>query len=136
VLDERNVRFTLDKPNPRFLPQLAGAMDPNIYRPSHYLKRFHAKYTDKAKLEETAKKQKLKSWAALHNRMDDMKEQSNPDLPTLQPWRVMTAAPASRFIFERNLSRPHRHGRIGGRPLCRQSQCGRGRSPVSRPVHV
>src|SRR3712207_8738376 len=44
----------------------------------------------------------LKSWAALHNRMDDMKEQTNTELPTLMPWRVMNAAPANRFIFERN----------------------------------
>jgi peptide/nickel transport system substrate-binding protein len=102
VLDERTVRYTWDRPNPRFLPQLAGAIDPAIYRPSHYLKQFHAKYADKKALEELAKKQKLKSWAALHNRMDDMKEQSNPDLPTLQPWRVTNAAPASRFVFERN----------------------------------
>ena len=26
----------------------------------------------------------------------------NPDLPTLQPWRVTTAPPAERFVFERN----------------------------------
>ena len=31
-----------------------------------------------------------------------MNEQTNPDLPTLQAWRVTNAAPASRFIFERN----------------------------------
>lgn len=102
VLDERRVRYTWDKPNPRFLPQLAGAMDPGIYRASAYLKRFHAKYADKAALDEEAKKQKLKSWSALHNRLDDMKEQTNPDLPTLMPWRVTTAAPANRFVFERN----------------------------------
>lgn len=102
VLDERTVRFTWDKPNPRFLPQLAGALDPGIYRASTYLKQFHAKYADKAALEEKAKQQKLKSWAALHNRLDDMKEQTNPALPTLMPWRVMNAAPANRFIFERN----------------------------------
>ncbi|NIX76836.1 ABC transporter substrate-binding protein [Microvirga terricola] len=102
VLDARRVRYTWDKPNPRFLPQLAGPLDPGIFRASAYLKRFHAKYADKAQLEELAKKQKLKSWAALHNRIDDMKEQTNPDLPTLQPWRVTTNAPATRFIFERN----------------------------------
>ncbi|HEV2566369.1 MAG TPA: ABC transporter substrate-binding protein [Microvirga sp.] len=102
VLDERTVRFTWDKPNPRFLPQLAGPLDPGIYRASAYLKQFHAKYADKAALEEKAKQQKLKSWAALHNRLDDMKEQTNPALPTLMPWRVMNAAPANRFIFERN----------------------------------
>ena len=102
ILDERTVRYSWDKPNPRFLPQLAGPRDPFLYRPAHYLKQFHAKYADKGKLEEAAKKQKLKSWAALHNRMDDMFENTNPDLPTLQGWRVMNAAPATRFIFERN----------------------------------
>jgi peptide/nickel transport system substrate-binding protein len=102
ILDERTVRYTWDKPNPRFLPQLAGPLDPGIYRASAYLKRFHAKYADKAALDEQAKKNKLKNWAALHNRLDDMKEQTNPDLPTLMPWRITNTAPATRFIFERN----------------------------------
>jgi peptide/nickel transport system substrate-binding protein len=102
VLDPRTVRYSWDKPNPRFLPTLAQPRDPYIYRPAHYLKRFHVKYADKAALDDAAKKQKLKSWAALHNRLDDMNEQTNPDLPTLQAWRVTNAAPANRFVFERN----------------------------------
>ena len=102
VVDARTVRYTWKTPNPRFLPALAQPRDPFIYRPSHYLKQFNAKYADKAALEEAAKKQKLKSWAALHNRMDEMFESTNPDLPTLQPWRVVTPAPATRFVFERN----------------------------------
>src|SRR6185436_10472790 len=102
ILDERTVRYSWDRPNPRFLPQLAGSIDPGIYRASAYLKQFHAKYADKAALDEKAKQQKLKSWAALHNRVDDMKEQTNPALPTLMAWRVMNAAPANRFVFERN----------------------------------
>jgi peptide/nickel transport system substrate-binding protein len=102
VVDERTLRYSWDRPNPRFLPQLAGPRDPYLYRPAHYLKQFHAKYADTARLEENAKKQKLKSWAALHNRMDDMFENSNPELPTLQGWRITNAAPATRFVFERN----------------------------------
>ncbi|HKG84190.1 MAG TPA: ABC transporter substrate-binding protein [Beijerinckiaceae bacterium] len=102
ILDERTVRYSWDKPNPRFLSQLAGPREPFLYRPAHYLKQFHTKYANKGKLEDIAKKQKLKSWAALHNRMDDMFENTNPDLPTLQGWRVMNAAPATRFTFERN----------------------------------
>jgi peptide/nickel transport system substrate-binding protein len=102
VVDERTVRYTFEKPNPRFLPQLAGPTDPGLFRPAHYLKKYHAAHADKAQLEETAKKQKLKSWAALHNRLDDAKEHSNPDLPTVQTWRVTNAAPAARFVFERN----------------------------------
>ena len=141
VLDARTIRYSWDKPNPRFLPTLAQPRDPFIYRPAHYLKRFHAKYADKAALEEAAKEQKLKSWAALHNRLDDMNEQTNPDLPTLQAWRVTNAAPASRFIFERNpfyhrvdarraataLCRPDRARRRGRRPHGRQGQCRRDR---------
>ena len=102
ILDERTVRFTWDKPNPRFLPQLAGPQDPAIYRPAHYLRNFHEKYADRESLKAEAEKQKLKSWAALHNRKDDMKEHTNPDLPVLQPWKVMNTAPAQRFVFERN----------------------------------
>ena len=102
IVDPRTVRFSWEKPNPRFLPALAQPRDPFIYRPAHYLRRFHAKYGDKAALTEAAKKAKLKSWAALHNRLDDMFESSNIELPTLQAWRVTTSAPANRFVFERN----------------------------------
>ncbi|MDJ1159457.1 ABC transporter substrate-binding protein [Chelatococcus sp. SYSU_G07232] len=102
VLDEFTVRYSWSKPNPRFLPMLAAPRDPFIYRPAHYMKAFHAKYTDPASLAQAAARAKLKSWAALHNRLDDMFENSNPDLPTLQAWKVMNAAPASRFVFERN----------------------------------
>lgn len=102
VIDPLTVRFSWEKPNPRFLPTLAAPRDPFIYRPAHYLKQFHAKYNDPARLDTLARGQKLKSWAALHNRMDDMFENANPDLPTLQAWRVTNAAPATRFVFERN----------------------------------
>lgn len=102
LLDARRIRYSWDAPNPRFLPTLAQPRDPFIYRPAHYLKQFHVKYASKGALDEAAKKQKLKSWAALHNRLDDMFEQTNPDLPTLQAWRIINSAPATRFIFERN----------------------------------
>ena len=102
ILDERTIRYSWEQPNPRFLPQLAAARDPFIYRPAHYLKRFHGKYADRKALDEAARRQKLKGWAPLHNRLDDMFENSNPELPTLQAWRVTNSAPATRFIFERN----------------------------------
>jgi peptide/nickel transport system substrate-binding protein len=106
VLDPRRVRFTWERPNPRFLPELASPRDPFIYRPAHYLKRFHARHAPKPELDAAVKAQKVKGWAALHNRLDAMFEQTNPDLPTLQPWRVTNTAPAARFVFVRN---PHYH---------------------------
>ncbi|HVL72723.1 MAG TPA: ABC transporter substrate-binding protein, partial [Beijerinckiaceae bacterium] len=102
ILDAHTVRYSWSRPNGRFMPQLAAPRDPYIYRPAHYLKRFHAKYAAVAELDILAKRQKLQSWAALHNFLDDMNEQTNPELPTLQGWRVRNAAPASRFVFERN----------------------------------
>jgi peptide/nickel transport system substrate-binding protein len=51
ILDERRLRLGWDKPNPRLLPALAHPRDPFIYRPAHYLKRFHIRYADKAALE-------------------------------------------------------------------------------------
>jgi peptide/nickel transport system substrate-binding protein len=43
-----------------------------------------------------------RDWAQLHGRKDGMYNFDNPHLPTLQPWRVTTAPPATRFVFERN----------------------------------
>ena len=102
VIDARTVRYSWEKPNPRFLPTLAQPRDPFIYRPAHYLSRAHSHFVDAATLADMAKKEKLKSWAALHNRLDDMFENTNPNLPTLQPWMPRTKAPANRFVFERN----------------------------------
>lgn len=101
-IDERRVRFSWEKPNPRFLPALAGPRPLQIFAPSAYLKKFHAKYTDRKALDALAAKAKLKSWATLHNRLDDPYEQGNRDMPTLGPWLNTTEQPATRFIFERN----------------------------------
>lgn len=102
IVDPLTVRYSWSKPNSRFLSVLAQAREPYIYRPAHYLKQFHEKYADKAALAALANKMKMKSWAQLHNHMDSMGNNDNPDLPTLQPWMPVTAMPASRFIFKRN----------------------------------
>ncbi|MGI9336249.1 MAG: ABC transporter substrate-binding protein [Gammaproteobacteria bacterium] len=102
VIDERTVRYTFEHPNPYFLPQLAGASPSFIYAPAHYLKQFHARYTDPAGIEAIANKEQRKSWASVHiNRFRPYKT-NNPELPTLQPWVVKTAPPTERFVFERN----------------------------------
>jgi peptide/nickel transport system substrate-binding protein len=103
-LDAVTVRYTWDRPNPVFLPALAAPRDPLIYRPSHYLKPYHARYAGKEAADAKAKALKLRSWATLHNRMDDNYELNNPDCPTLQGWVPRTRSPATRFRFERNRS--------------------------------
>jgi peptide/nickel transport system substrate-binding protein len=101
VLDEATVRYSWSKPNPHFLPRMAATSPLFIFRPAHYLKRFHKKYNPKiakAEAEGTAKRR----WSAVHNRMDNLYEGDNPDLPTLQPWVNTTRMPADRFVAVRN----------------------------------
>jgi peptide/nickel transport system substrate-binding protein len=100
--DKYTVRFSWSKPNAGFLPALAGTTPLYIYRPSHYLKQFHAKYADPAELAQKVKDAQQSSWAALHNRRDNMYKNDNPKLPTLDPWKLMTKPPSNRFVFERN----------------------------------
>jgi len=102
VLDEVTVRYTWDAPNPEFLPALAGSRPLYIYRPAHYLKRFHAKYNDVKKLNAQAKAKGSRDWAAYHRRISRQYRPENPDLPSLQPWVNSTRPPANRFTFVRN----------------------------------
>ncbi|MDX1484945.1 MAG: ABC transporter substrate-binding protein, partial [Alphaproteobacteria bacterium] len=102
VLSPTKVRYSWDKPNPHFLPALAAAAPRFIYRPAHYLGKFHVNHTDPGKLKRMAASQRLHNWAALHSRMDNPYRFDNPDLPTLQPWRNTTFGPSQRFVFVRN----------------------------------
>ena len=102
VLDETTVRYSWARPNPLFLPDLAGPSPLYVYRPSRYFKKFHQKYAEKAALESLVKQANQRNWAALHNKLDTMYRDDNPDLPSLEPWILKTRPPADRFIFERN----------------------------------
>ena len=101
VLSETAVRYTWTYPNPDFLPRLAGASPLFIFRPAHYLKRYHKKYSEKVRKAEADGTAKRK-WSAVHNRLDNLYESDNPELPTLNPWVNTTKAPADRFVAVRN----------------------------------
>ena len=101
-IDAYTLRYSWSSPNPHFLPALASATPLYIYRPAHYLKKFHKRYADGEKLAEMVKKSGRRSWAALHNRQDNQYKNDNPDLPTLQPWVLQTKPPSQRFLFDRN----------------------------------
>jgi peptide/nickel transport system substrate-binding protein len=100
--DAHTVIYEWSKPNPQFLQMLAEARPPFIYRPSHYLKSYHADFIDEEELRERLYEARVRSWAALHNRQDNMYKFDNPDLPTLQPWMMATKDGKSRFLFVRN----------------------------------
>lgn len=103
IVDDMTVRYSWDKPNPDFLPQLAAAQPlQNFLLPAHYLKQFHKKYQDEEKLKELMKKNKAKKWTALHIAKSRQYRPENPELPTLDPWRNTTKPPAEQYVFERN----------------------------------
>ena len=102
VINRYKFRYTWKRPNPDFLPRLASASPLYIYRPAHYMRQFHEKYTDRNILKKTVKKSKQRNWAALHNKMDNLYRNDNVDLPVLQPWVSISKPSASRLIFKRN----------------------------------
>jgi peptide/nickel transport system substrate-binding protein len=100
--DPVTVRYSWSKPNPFFLPALAQATPMFIYMPAHFLKQFHERYADPDQLAAMITETAARDWAQLHGRNDDMYKFENPELPTLQPWQLVTPPPAERFVFERN----------------------------------
>ena len=113
MLDPVTVRYSWSQPNPYFLPALASATPLYIYRPAHYLKRFHETHADPAKLDKMVADSGRRNWAVLHNRRDNLYKNDDPRLPTLQPWVLQTKPPAQRFLFDRNpyFHRIDQHGR-------------------------
>ena len=102
VINRYKFRYTWKRPNPDFLPRLASASPLYIYRPAHYMRQFHEKYTDQDILKKTVKKSKQRNCATLHNKMDNLYRNDNVDLPVLQPWVSISKPSASRLIFKRN----------------------------------
>lgn len=102
VLSPTEIRYTWSRPNPVFLPALAGAQPTYIYMPSGYLKQFHKDHADPVTLHARVRHAHVRDWGALHERMSRMYRPENPALPTLDPWRNVTPLPAEQFTFQRN----------------------------------
>jgi peptide/nickel transport system substrate-binding protein len=102
VIDRQTVRYSWAKPNPLFLPTLAGPDPLYIYAPAHYMRQFNAKYADEKTLDDLVKQYRVRNWTALHTKLFRPYHTDNPDLPVLDPWVLKTRPPADRFVFERN----------------------------------
>lgn len=100
--DETTVIFEWDDPNPDFLQSLAQARPPFIYRPAAFLKQYHEKYADAEELAFQVEDARVKSWAALHNKLDNLYKFDNHELPTLQPWLNASSGKKIRHNFVRN----------------------------------
>lgn len=100
--DPHTVRYSWSRPNPYFLPALAGARPLYIYKPAHYLRQFHAAYQSQEKLTQMVADAGKRNWMGVHVNQDRPYKATNPDLPSLQPWINATYPPSERFIFKRN----------------------------------
>lgn len=100
--DAHTVVVTFPRPAPMFLQMLAQAAPPFIFRPSHYLKQFHVNFNTMEEMEAMIDAKRVRSWAPLHNKMDNMYQFDNHALPTLQPWMPASTGGNSRQLFVRN----------------------------------
>lgn len=102
VIDEHTVQYRWQQPNPYFLPALAGAKALYIYAPGHYLKQFHKNYVKAEALEKMIADLGKRNWMGVYLKNSKLDRQTNPALPTLQPWVNTTKPPSERFLFKRN----------------------------------
>ena len=100
--DEHTVVYEWSKANPRFLPLLAQARPPFIYRPRHYLEQFHDKFAEAEHLKKAVQKKRVRSWSSLHSKLDNMYKFDNYALPTLHPWIATEESVKSQRVFSRN----------------------------------
>ncbi|HSI01051.1 MAG TPA: ABC transporter substrate-binding protein [Reyranella sp.] len=101
IVDATTIKYTWESPNPYFIESQARAAPLFLFRPAHYLKKFHKKHTPEDEILKNAKGGQAK-WVQIYRRFDVMYANDNPDLPTLNAWKLVTAPPAQRFVFERN----------------------------------
>jgi peptide/nickel transport system substrate-binding protein len=110
-VDDHTIRISFPQPGGLYLEELARPGADDLIRfPAHYLKQFHKKYADPAKLEQLMKDNKAEDWVKLFQLKGASvpgtsydAEWSNPDLPTLNPWKITAPyGTGNRVTAERN----------------------------------
>ena len=86
IIDARTIKFTWDKPNPYFIESQARAAPLFLFRPAHYLKKFHAKYTSPEEIAKAAKGgQSSGNWVQIYRRHRRHVRQRQPRPADAQP---------------------------------------------------
>lgn len=99
IVDELTWTFTFEEVKPLYLNWWAYDGNSRFVLPSHYLKQFHADYSED--IDAVLSEEGFDDWCLMFE--DKINHQKNVDLPVLGPW-VMTADPAetNTITFERN----------------------------------
>ncbi len=104
-IDDYTIRFEFAEPYGLFLEQLACPHGMALVtKPKHYLKQFHKKYADPAKLEELMKEKNVSSWVKLFQDASSLRHALfvSTEMPSICAWITTVPAPAKRFVMERN----------------------------------
>jgi peptide/nickel transport system substrate-binding protein len=110
--DDSTITVKYESPFPLLPIQIAkngggSPGGPAFFAPSHYLKQFHPKYADQAKLNALAKSKGLGTWTDLWGKAGDMQGpiafwMTNPDLPVVYAWKIQDAPPKDPMVMVRN----------------------------------
>jgi peptide/nickel transport system substrate-binding protein len=111
IIDQFTFKLTYAAPFgalPAHLTRWEPGNWPSILGPSKFYKQFHPKYVDQAKLEATAKENKLETWVQWFNQhwQWGLGVWQGPtwikDYPVLSPWHIADMPQEGLYIWERN----------------------------------
>ena len=108
-IDDYTFRMDFAEPCGAFPYFLTHARGPDsLLLPKHWLRKYHAKYTDPAQLEELARERGFSQWYELfqdrnaESRLEGIGPLTAPDYPVLSAWHVVSVPSAGHVILERN----------------------------------
>ncbi len=101
-VDLYTLRIVCRKPRLRLAIAVAGTERMITACPKHYLSQFHEDYAPPAELQRRIEEAGMETWIQLWEAKYDMFVNTNPDLPTLCPWKVKHGIPANPVRYERN----------------------------------
>jgi peptide/nickel transport system substrate-binding protein len=103
-VDAITVRWVYKEPTTTFLMELAnkdsGDKQFAVFLPAAYLKQFHAKYADKAQLDQMVADAKFKTWVELF--ISRAHPPDNPARPSMAAWVPVSRVTDQVFILRRN----------------------------------
>jgi peptide/nickel transport system substrate-binding protein len=113
VVDKYTFKVNYVQPYPLLPTLLAksngiGVGQTAFLAPSKYLKQFHPKYATPDALAKAAADKKVSTWQDLWGNAGAVAEGPiafwflNPDLPVIQPWKIVNPTPADPVVMERN----------------------------------
>ena len=102
-IDTTTFRIRFARPYGAFTDFIAGLWNPTLYLPRHHLKNYLPKYRAMEEIEEETRKEGLDHWTSLF-RYKSMghKYRGNPEVPTIEAWRVQNDISQSIQRWRRN----------------------------------